>query len=109
VIYDNIQLLQATLPYLYELHLKNTDQMFNSTFGFGPAERERGIVDVSAIRELLLDRGDAIPVDTLYCYLEIGGPKLGRDYSDHQLEGQLRESLAYLREAFLLAEASVEG
>lgn len=107
ILFDNIQLLESTWPYLYELHLKNTDSMFNSTFGFGEAERAKGIVDVGEVRDLLLSNGDAIPVDTLYCYLEIGGPKLGRDYSDGQLEGQLRESLNYLRDAFLPTEAGV--
>ncbi len=107
VVYDNIELLESTWPYLYELHLKNTDAMFNSTFGFSEAERAKGIVDAGAIRDLLLANGDAMPVDTLYCYLEIGGPKLGRDYSDHQLADQLRASLTYLREVFLSAKASV--
>ncbi len=107
VVHDNIALLESTLPYLYELHLKNTDAMFNSTFGFGQAERERGIIDVAQIRDLLLDNAATIPVDTLVCYLEIGGPKLGRDYSDGQLAGQLRESLDYLREAFLPSAQAV--
>jgi ribulose-phosphate 3-epimerase len=34
-------------------------------------------------------------------YLEIGGPKLGRDYTDVQLEDQLRQSLKHLKEVFL--------
>lgn len=107
IVYDNIQLLESTWPYLYELHLKNTDAMFNSTFGFREAERKKGIVDVAQIRDLLLANGEAMPVDTLYSYLEIGGPKLGRDYSDHLLADQLRESLGYLRDAFLPAGAGV--
>jgi ribulose-phosphate 3-epimerase len=101
VVWDNIQLLEATLPYLYELHLKNTDAMFNSTFGFTAAERERGIVDVAHVRDLLLANAEKLPVRELVSYLEIGGPKLGRDYSDHKLEGSLRESLRYLRETFI--------
>ena len=34
------------------------------------------------------------PVSEVVGYLEIGGPKLGRDYSDYRLEKQLGESLA---------------
>lgn len=99
--YDHIQLFEATYPWLYEVHLKNTDSRFNSTFGFGPAEREKGIVDVPHFRELLKKNADQLPVQEMTGYLEIGGPKLGRDYSDHQLEEQLRSSLRYLKEAFL--------
>ena len=100
VIWDNLQLLTATLPYLYELHLKNTDSLFNSTFGFSTPERERGIVDVSHIRDCLLANAVTLPVDHVVCYLEIGGPKLGRDYSDPKLEDSLRESLRYLAPFF---------
>ncbi|MEW4561403.1 ribulose-phosphate 3-epimerase [Bremerella sp. JC770] len=99
--YDHVQLFEATYPWLYEVHLKNTDTRFNSTFGFGPSERERGIVDVPHFRELLKKNADKLPVQEMTGYLEIGGPKLGRDYSDHQLEDQLRSSLRYLKEAFL--------
>ncbi|MBA2117334.1 ribulose-phosphate 3-epimerase [Bremerella alba] len=99
--YDHIQLFEATYPWLYEVHLKNTDTRFNSTFGFGPKEREKGIVDVAHFRDLLIKNADQLPVQEMTGYLEIGGPKLGRDYSDHQLEDQLRSSLRYLKEAFL--------
>ncbi|PQO27377.1 ribulose-phosphate 3-epimerase [Blastopirellula marina] len=99
--YDHIQLFEATYPWLYEVHLKNTDSRFNSTFGFGPAEREKGIVNVPHFRELLNKNADKLPVQEMTGYLEIGGPKLGRDYSDHQLADQLRNSLRYLKEAFL--------
>lgn len=99
--YDHVQLFEATYPWLYEVHLKNTDSRFNSTFGFGPEERDKGIVDVPYFRELLKKNQDLLPVQEMTGYLEIGGPKLGRDYSDHQLEDQLRSSLRYLKEAFL--------
>ena len=52
-------------------------------------------------REMLVENADIIPVETMGCYLEIGGPKLGRDYSDGQVEEQLRESLNYLKENFM--------
>lgn len=108
VIWDNMQLLQASLPYVHHIHLKNTDSMFNSTFGFGPADRERGIVDVPAVRELLLAQANVIPQTTLVGYLEIGGPKTGRDYSDWKLDGMLRESLRYLQSVFPSGPSGVQ-
>ena len=98
VICDPMTLLRAALAHTSEIHLKNTNALFDSTFGFGPAEREKGIIDVVAVRNLLLAEARIIPVDPLIGYLEIGGPKLGRDYSDGDLERNLRESLAYLKE-----------
>ena len=100
--YDNLALFRATLPYLRVVHLKNTDARFDSTFGFTEAERARGIVQVEKFRDLLLDarRAAILPVGEVVGHLEIGGPKLGRDYSDHKLEGMLRESLRHLRETF---------
>lgn len=101
VVFDHVQLFEATVPYLYEVHLKNTDRNYNSTFGFTDDERRRGIIDVAQFRRLLLDSSDRLPVGELAGYLEIGGPKLGRDYSDHLLEDSLRQSLRYLKTAFL--------
>ena len=98
--FDNLALLKATLPYINHLHLKNTDSLFNATFGFGEAERQKGIVDISAVRQILFDHADVIPGDTLVGYLEISGPKTGRDYSDYKLADMLRESLRYLKETF---------
>ena len=43
---------------------------------------------------------DVVPVEELIGYLELGGPKRGRDYSDARLEGELRVSLRHLRETF---------
>ncbi len=99
--YDNLQLFEATFPWLQCIHLKNTDARFDATFGFSEAERSRGIVDVPQVRRLLLDNAHLLPVDEVVGYLEIGGPKLGRDYSDVRLEAGLRESLRYLRIAWL--------
>ena len=56
------------------------------------------MVQIEAIRDFLLERAEVIPVGELIGYLEIGGPKTGRDYSDYRLESQLRDSLRYLRE-----------
>ncbi len=101
VIWDNMQLLDAALPYTTELHLKNTDALYNSTFGFSEEQRRKGIVDVPAIRDYLLANSSRLPVRDLIGYLEIGGPKTGRDYTDCHLEEDLRASLWYLKEAFL--------
>ncbi len=106
--YDHIELLEATLPYLSELHLKNTDAQYGSTFGFGPEDRERGIIEIGPIRELLLAQAETLPVDEVVGYLEIGGPKLGRDYSDQQLADQLLPSLRYLKETWLQGDAAIE-
>lgn len=100
VCWDNMQLLEAALPYMREIHLKNTDEHFGAVFGFSPEDRERGIVHIDVVRDYLLRNADLIPIKTLIGYLEIGGPKRGRDYSDYQLEGMLRESLRYLRDTF---------
>ncbi len=100
ICHDHLELLEATLPHLYELHLKNTDERYSSTFGFSAADRQRGIVQIEPVRELLLDRAASLPVHEVVGYLEIGGPKLGRDYSDQGLAQQLRESLAYLKEVW---------
>jgi ribulose-phosphate 3-epimerase len=98
--WDNMQLVEAALPYLDHVHLKNTDDIFNATFGFRPEERARGIVQIDEFRDFLLARAADIPVKEIIGYLEINGPKTGRDYSDYQLEGMLRESLRYLRDTF---------
>ena len=100
---NHIDLFKASLPWLYEVHLKNTDALYGSTFGFEPKNVEKGIVDLAEIRKLIDDNSDLIPVETLHCYLEIGGPKLGRDYSDHELDYQLRASLEYIKEHFMQA------
>ena len=100
LVWDNYQLLEATLPYLREMHLKNTDPHFEAVFGFSPAEREKGIIQVEAIRDYLVQNADVIPVKELTGYLELGGPKRGRDYSDIGLEEELRVSLRHLRDTF---------
>ena len=104
--HDSLELLEAALPHLYELHLKNTDARYCSTFGFSAAERQQGMVRIEPAREMLLARAASLPVSELVGYLEIGGPKLGRDYSDPALAQQLRDSLAYLREVWPTAGAS---
>lgn len=100
VVHSPLELLEAALPWTTELHLKNTGTSFESTFGFGEEERARGIVDLCAVRDLLANQAERLPVRHLIAYLEIGGPKLGRDYSDGLLERQLRASIRHVREVF---------
>ena len=100
VIHSPQDLILASLPWLTELHLKNTDARFESTFGFDAQERERGIINLKEFKALLVDNQDQLPVDHLIAYLEIGGPKTGRDYSDAQLESALRDSLQHCKEVF---------
>lgn len=100
-VHSHLALLEPTLPYLHELHLKNTGALFNSTFGFSEEERAQGIIDIAQVRRLLLDNADTLPTNHLIGYLESGGPKLGRDYSDGHLEEGLRLSLHHLKETWL--------
>lgn len=100
VVHSNTELFEATLPWLREFHARNTDARFDSTFGFTPEERERGIVNLETFREILNQNEDRLPTNELTAYFEIGGPKLGRDYSDPQLEQMLRESLRHLHDIF---------
>ena len=100
LLFDNVALFRATLPYLHHVHLKNTDDRFDATFGFTAVERQRGIIEVETFRDLLLANADRLPVKEVVGYLEIAGPKLGRDYSDSKLEAMLRESLRHLRKTF---------
>jgi ribulose-phosphate 3-epimerase len=104
--YDHMALLEACLPYTTELHLKNTDATYASTFGFTAAERGKGVVSIPAVRDLLFARAATLRAREMIGYLEIGGPKLGRDYTDGTLEGSLRESVRYLRETFLATPAA---
>jgi ribulose-phosphate 3-epimerase len=95
--YNHLQLFEATFPWLQCIHLKNTDARFDATFGFTEAERERGIIDIPTVRNLLARDAHLLPVTEVVGYLETGGPKLGRDYSDRRLEASLRESFRYLQ------------
>ncbi len=97
IIHDHVALLDASVPYLYELHLKNTDALYNSTFGFSESERKRGIIDVAPLLRRLQTQAARLPVKVIGAYLEIGGPKTGRDYSDCHLEKALLDSLQFLK------------
>ena len=100
VVHDNWSLFELEVPWMREFHFKNTDAMFNSTFGFGPGEREKGIVDLDRLAAVIHAQDGHFPRKEITGYLEIPGPKLGRDYTDPHLERMLVESLQALRAAF---------
>ena len=130
VVHNNKDLFVHCIPYMSEFHFKNTDTVFNSTFGFVPRSfREKsfdpsfnegqaaagtsdrtdtrvdeippvGVVDLENLKLLIQKHDDLWPVEEVIGYLEIPGPKHGRDYSDYLLEVELRESLEALKEVF---------
>jgi len=100
VVHENWSRFEHEIPWMGEFHIKNTDAMFDATFGFSKAEQSRGIVDLSRFEELLEANRDRFPVEEIVGYLETGGPKLGRDYSDHRLGPMIRESIRSLRAHF---------
>ena len=109
IIHNHLDLLRSALPWTSEIHLKNTDAMFNATFGFAPDEREKGVVDLATVRDTLKEASAVLPVNRLVGYLEIGGPKLGRDYTDPKLGDMLRQSLCWCRKSFEAAADGVVG
>ena len=98
--YDSWELFELEIPRMAEFHFKNTDAQYGSTFGFSDADALRGIIDLRKLREIVLKRSGDFPVDLVVGYLEIGGPKLGRDYSDPLLADQLIESVEAIRTVF---------
>ena len=104
VVHSHMELFEHAIPWMWEFHIKNTDARFESTFGFGPTDSERGIVDLRAIAELIGTNKDRFPRKEIVGYLEIPGPKVGRDYSDRLLGKQLTESIEAINEVFLLAK-----
>ena len=90
--HDNWSLFERQIPFMGAFHIKNTDRHFDATFGFSAEERRRGIVDLERLRGLLERHAGRFPVRPLVGYYETGGPKIGRDYSDRNLERDLRES-----------------
>lgn len=91
------QMLEASLPWLAELHLKNTDDMYCSTFGFSDVDLVRGIIDIATVRDMLWRNSEKLPDTHLVAYLDVNGPKLGRDYSDRMLEQELEASIRHLK------------
>lgn len=106
VVHGNLELFEFSIPWMAEFHFKNTDAIFNSTFGFNPEEQQRGIVDLAQIREIVERNSARWPVEEVVGYLEISGPKIGRDYSDPELGAQLRASLRALKASMMLDPVS---
>jgi ribulose-phosphate 3-epimerase len=101
VIYDNWSLFEYQIPHIAEFHFKNTDARFDSTFGFSPKELLQGIVDLSRLQEIIDRNQDQFPIDHVVGYLELSGPKLGRDYSDHLLRDMIVESVLHIRHSLV--------
>ena len=100
IVYSNTELFEHAIPMMSEFHFKNTDKIYNSTFGFSDEELQRGIINLVEVKEICEKRADAWPVEEVVGYLEIGGPKIGRDYSDPLLGQALRDSLHALKKVF---------
>jgi ribulose-phosphate 3-epimerase len=100
ILYDHETLFGLQIPWMAEFHFKNTDSIYRSTFGFSEKEQQGGIVSLRRIRDAVFAQPHAWPVDEVVGYLEIGGPKLGRDYSDPELEVAIRASIAAIRSVF---------
>ena len=97
IITTNYELFEVAIPWMCEFHYKNTDQYFESTFGFSEEEQLRGIVDLNRVAQLIIENQQRFPVWPVTGYLEISGPKTGRDYSDKWLAKCLTESINSIR------------
>mgnify|MGYP006301381857 FL=1 len=106
VLEDNWSLFLTGIPWMAEFHFKNTDSLYNSTFGFDPEERKRGIIDLEETIRTVYENSDRWPVSSVVGYLELPGPKLGRDYADHRLGDMLESSLQAIQEAMRRVPAS---
>ncbi|MGQ9615444.1 MAG: sugar phosphate isomerase/epimerase family protein [Spirochaetota bacterium] len=93
VIYSNYEIFEFAIPYMNEFHIKNTDGIFNKTFGFSEEEIKGGCVDLSRLKDIIEKNRDKWPVEEVTGYLEHLGPKVGRDYTDFKLEEILIDSL----------------
>jgi ribulose-phosphate 3-epimerase len=100
VVHGHLDLFRFEMPWMAEFHFKNTDAIYNSTFGFSEAERARGIIDLAEIRGICETHAGVWPVPEMVGYLEISGPKIGRDYTDPLVGGELEVSLRALKSAF---------
>jgi sugar phosphate isomerase/epimerase len=106
VLHDNWSLFEMEIPWMWEFHFKNTDAVFDNTFGFSPEERARGIVDLARLKKLIAENATRFPAKEITGYFETSGPKTGREYSDPHLAAQLEKSLAALTAVFDGKEAS---
>jgi ribulose-phosphate 3-epimerase len=101
VVWSHLELLEASIPYMEELHLKNSDAIYHSTFGFDDEERAAGVIDLREVVRVLEANADKLPRKEIPAYLELPGPKLGRDYSDVELESALRASLRHCKQELM--------
>jgi hypothetical protein len=106
VLHDNWSLFEMQIPWMREFHFKNTDAIFNSTFGFDPSERKRGIIDLPRLKGLIDANAGRFPCGEVTGYLEIPGPKLGREYADRHLERMLVDSIQALKAVFTEGEST---
>ena len=102
VLHTNYELFEVGLPWMCEFHYKNTDRYFESTFGFSEEEQQRGIVDLEHIRQIIARNKQVLSECPITGYLEISGPKIGRDYSDKWLGKHLTESVEAIRKSLLI-------
>ena len=98
VVHSNLELFRYGIPYMAEFHFKNTDQHYLKTFGFSDEEQAEGIVNLTEIKAIT-DAGQW-PVPEVVGYLEISGPKLGRDHTDRLLRPQLISSVNSIQQVF---------
>ena len=101
IVTDNLALFRHCIPWMWEFHFKNTDALFNSTFGFSADERQRGIVSLAELRGVVLKSREDFPDSDPVGYIELPGPKLGRDYSDNLLKQNLEESILAVQELYV--------
>jgi hypothetical protein len=100
VVHNHYGIFESAIPYMCEFHFKNTDKIYDSTFGFSEEERKTGVVDLREIKKIIYRNADRWPVEDVVGYLELPGPKFGRDYSDPLLKKQLSESIEALLSVF---------
>jgi ribulose-phosphate 3-epimerase len=100
VIHRHDELFEHQIPYMCEFHIKNTDSIYQNTFGFSLEEQQSGIIHLKDLKDQILRNASRWPRDNPIGYLEIGGPKRGRDYSDRKLGEDLSRSLEAITKVF---------
>lgn len=100
ILHDNWELFEHQIPRMAEFHIKNTDSRFDSTFGFSDEELATGSVDLAKLWRIISVNWNRFPIGEIAGYLEISGPKLGRDYSDYKLREMIVESVSNIRSSF---------
>ena len=100
IVHSHEKIFELCVPHMVEFHIKNTDSRFESTFGFSPPEQAKGIVDLNRIKSILERSVSLWPAGEMTGYLELPGPKLGRDYSDPLLERDLDDTIKEIKKVF---------